>query len=500
MRLSLLAKMYLVIFSMLLTAGAVGWIAQHDLRSNGQDLVQAGRVKELTVRCLTLLLTQDDSSKVLLIDPTKLDIGQRKIAAYDEMIKTFEQINAMTRSDDVKASLARLMKIDGAELRPLDEELLEAVMGGDPKAAATMYFTKYEPIRSRFEAALRETADLAEKQIIAEEAAVAAKNRGTLTKMLAVLSGGVLISVIITLVLIRKVEKGLRSVASVLDRELTEAERSNQSLLSSSQELASSAVTTLGSVSQTTTSLGQIQQQARTNLTSVRSADELATAMQKQAEQGDSTLGRMRQAMVQIETASAETSKIIKVIDEIAFQTNLLALNAAVEAARAGEACRGFAVVASELRSLAMRSAEAARNTSSLIGQAVDSARTGSATSAEAVAVFHAVGDSARQFGQLIKQIADGSESQVRSADEVAGAVKDIDRIAHDNADGAKRLSASAVEQTEQANHLRRSLDELNRLLTGATRVQPGIPEETADRTSDNPMSFDGGMPERLAA
>ena len=105
--------------------------------------------------------------------------------------------------------------------------------------------------------------------------------------------------------------------------------------------------------------------------------------MRKAAENGTTAVGKMTTAIDDIQKSSNETAKIIKVIDEIAFQTNLLALNAAVEAARAGEAGKGFAVVAEEVRNLAQRSAEAAKNTSSMIEQSVNNAKAGVEISAE---------------------------------------------------------------------------------------------------------------------
>src|SRR5439155_10557858 len=115
----------------------------------------------------------------------------------------------------------------------------------------------------------------------------------------------------------------------------------------------------------------------RKNAETARQANLLATEARTAADKGNESMGRMSTAIEAIQKSASETAKIIKVIDEIAFQTNLLALNAAVEAARAGEAGRGFAVVAEEVRSLAMRSAEAAKNTAAMIEQSVQRARNG---------------------------------------------------------------------------------------------------------------------------
>ncbi|MCU0583737.1 MAG: methyl-accepting chemotaxis protein, partial [Syntrophales bacterium] len=137
----------------------------------------------------------------------------------------------------------------------------------------------------------------------------------------------------------------------------------------------------------------------------------------------------LTQSMEDISKASDETSKIIKTIDEIAFQTNLLALNAAVEAARAGEAGAGFAVVANEVRNLAMRAAEAAKNTSVLIEGTVKKVREGSELVERTGGAFAEVSRSAAKVADLVAEIAAASSEQAQGIDQINKAVAEMDKV-----------------------------------------------------------------------
>jgi len=172
--------------------------------------------------------------------------------------------------------------------------------------------------------------------------------------------------------------------------------------------------------------------------------------------------------MEEISKASEETSKIIKTIDEIAFQTNLLALNAAVEAARAGEAGAGFAVVADEVRNLAMRAAEAAKNTANLIEGTVRKIKEGSEVVQKTNVEFSEVQTSAAKMGELIGEISAASAEQAQGIGQISKAVSEMENVVQRNSANAEESSSASEEMNAQAEQMKIFVAELVTMVGGA--------------------------------
>ena len=172
-------------------------------------------------------------------------------------------------------------------------------------------------------------------------------------------------------------------------------------------------------------------------------------------------------SMGEISQASEETGKIIKTIDEIAFQTNLLALNAAVEAARAGEAGAGFAVVADEVRNLALRAADAAKNTSNLIEDTVKKVKQGSEIVARTNEAFGKVASGSKKAGQLIGEITAASQEQAQGIGQVSTAIAEMDRVVQQNAANSEESAAASEELNAQAEQLKEFVQQLVAIVGG---------------------------------
>jgi methyl-accepting chemotaxis protein len=171
--------------------------------------------------------------------------------------------------------------------------------------------------------------------------------------------------------------------------------------------------------------------------------------------QANHSMTELTTSMDEISRASEETSKIIKTIDEIAFQTNLLALNAAVEAARAGEAGAGFAVVADEVRNLAMRAAEASKNTADLIEGTVKRVNDGAELVGKTNEAFTEVAGSTSKVGDLVGEIAGASNEQADGIEQINRAVSEMDKVVQQNAANAEESASASEEMSAQAMQMR---------------------------------------------
>lgn len=246
-----------------------------------------------------------------------------------------------------------------------------------------------------------------------------------------------------------------------------------------SQSLAEGASEQAASVEETSSALEEMSSMTRQNAGNAGQAAQLMKDVHQIVARADDSMGRLAVSMQDITNASEETQKIVKTIDEIAFQTNLLALNAAVEAARAGEAGAGFAVVAEEVRNLAMRAADAAKNTANLIDETVKTIRTGSELTQTTNSEFAKVSSSISKMGDLVGEISGASEEQAQGIEQINRAVSEMDKVIQHNAANAEESASASEEMRAQAIHIQGSVAVLAGLVNGAGRIR----NEQAPRT-----------------
>jgi methyl-accepting chemotaxis protein len=205
---------------------------------------------------------------------------------------------------------------------------------------------------------------------------------------------------------------------------------------------------------QTAASMEQLNATVRQNAETAQSASSLALDARAAADRGGALMQQAVDTMQDIAASARKITDIIGVIDGIAFQTNILALNAAVEAARAGEQGRGFAVVAGEVRTLAQRSAEAAREIKALIGASVDKTDHGNAQVSEAGEAMAAIVAQVQQVAALIGEISTASTEQTTGIGQVSDAVSQLDQVTQQNAALVEESAAAAESLRHQADHL----------------------------------------------
>jgi len=239
------------------------------------------------------------------------------------------------------------------------------------------------------------------------------------------------------------------------------------------QNLAEGANEQASSLEEVSSSLEEMSSMTKQNADNSNQAKILATEARSAANSGDSSMKKMAEAIKEIKQSSDNTAKIIKSIDDIAFQTNLLALNAAVEAARAGEAGKGFAVVAEEVRNLAMRSAEAAKNTANMIEESVKNADGGVKIAEEVASALSKIVDRAQKVGDLIAEIAAASNEQALGIEQVNIAVAQMNQVTQSNAANSEESASASEELSGQAGELAKMVGEFLLTVTGGRRPAP---------------------------
>jgi methyl-accepting chemotaxis protein len=249
------------------------------------------------------------------------------------------------------------------------------------------------------------------------------------------------------------VEK-LRATLEEVTEGAMSASSSSQQLAAAAQAIASGAQEQAASLEETSASLEEITATVRQSADNARQASQLASGSRDAAEQGQDVVSNAVTAMSEINAASAKIADIIGTIDEIAFQTNLLAVNAAVEAARAGEEGRGFAVVAAEVRSLAQRSAEAAKEIKTLIQDSLRKVERGTELVNKSGETLHTIVGSVKRVTDIVGEIAAAAGEQSTGIEQVNTAMMQMDQVTQSNSAQTEELSSTAESLSEQSARL----------------------------------------------
>lgn len=266
------------------------------------------------------------------------------------------------------------------------------------------------------------------------------------------------------------VERNYNALSNISDA-AAQVMTSSSEVASASEALAQGSTEQASAVEEITASIGDIADKTKQNATEADSAAKLMADAIEAVKKGNEQMQHLTKAMEDINASSESISKIIKVIDDIAFQTNILALNAAVEAARAGEAGKGFAVVAEEVRSLAAKSAAAAAETSELIEDSIHKVSVGSGIVDESARALGAITETVRQSEGIVRDIAEASNYQATAIVQIDQAVGQVSQVVQNNSATSQECAAASVELSNQANRMSDLLSVFN---LGAHRAGVG--------------------------
>lgn len=291
----------------------------------------------------------------------------------------------------------------------------------------------------------------------------AIRNKNILTSLF----GGLLAIAALYLLISRLVINPINKISMTLSEGAAQIDSASSQVSSASQTLSEGTSEQAASLEETSSSLEQMSSMIRQNADHANQADHIMKETNQVVNDANSSMAELIKSMQEISTASEQTSNIIKTIDEIAFQTNLLALNAAVEAARAGDAGAGFAVVADEVRNLAMRAAEAAKNTSDLIEGTVKRVKDGSALVSRTNEAFSKVAESDAKAGELVAEISVASSEQAKGIEQINKAVIEMDKVTQISAANAEEMASTSEELSAQVKQMENVVNELVALIGG---------------------------------
>ena len=292
------------------------------------------------------------------------------------------------------------------------------------------------------------------------------------------------------------VSSNYQSVSHVNDAAYQVMTSSSQ-VASASEALAQGSTEQASAIEQITASIGDIAEKTKKNASDADQASELVAHAIGEVKRGNEDMQEMVVAMQEINQSSESISKIIKVIDDIAFQTNILALNAAVEAARDGEAGKGFAVVAEEVRSLAAKSAAAASETAELIEDSIVKVGTGSKIADETANALGAITEVVQQCAAIIEDIAGASNYQATAIEQINQAIEQVSQVVQNNSATSEECAAASVELSNQANRMLEMLSVYNlgnQTGMGASMSRRGADYSSLSERNEQIISLNGGF------
>jgi methyl-accepting chemotaxis protein len=398
--------------------------------------------------------------------------NQKFEATASQLQQDLNTIEPMLTTQPEAQQAVRNLRETVEPILEANRQVFQAAMAGEMSKAVAIYTSNIRPPQ------LRQT-DAAAVLLKDQEAAFLTEGAGIEGTILGNRSATILLLImdcvgaLLVLFSVRKINAVLRSsVAELAGSSLQIAAAASQ-MATGSQSLAQGASQQAATIEETSSAATEINSMARRAAENSRTTAQMMHASEATFADANHSLGEMVAAMVGIVESSQQISTIIKVIDEIAFQTNILALNAAIEAAHAGEAGLGFAVVADEVRNLAQRSAQAAKDTTTLIEDSIAKAGGGRVKVDQVGTSLRSITAEFAKIKDLIEEIRQGSIEQSRGVEQISHAITQMEQMTQRTAANSREGAASSAELNTQAESLQTVVDRLRIMVDGEVAGDP---------------------------
>lgn len=418
------------------------------------DIIDNVNVTARAIRSFYILGPETRDSQLPLIVEARKIIDARK-----------ETLAQSIKSEQGKALLAKIGTA-GPRFSKAADEFVELVKADNREAASKLLEGEVLSAQKEYIGAVNELilyqGELMTKN--GQEAAAMATQAEWI--ILGLSSLAILLALVVGWLISNSISGVLSRIAKNLNDGANQVAASAAQVAASGQELADGATEQAAALEESSASAEEVSSMTNQNADHARAADSLMRETSTSVRHAGDSMTELNESMQAIIKSSEETSKIIKTIDEIAFQTNLLALNAAVEAARAGEAGAGFAVVAEEVRNLAMRSAEAAKNTATLIEDTVKRVHEGASLVTKTHDAFMEVTDSTQKATSLVGEIATASADQAQGMGQLNTGLTQMDVVVQRTAANAEEAAASAEELSAMSSQMKDFVGELVMLVS----------------------------------
>lgn len=395
--------------------------------------------------------------------------------AKSAMAELDKKYNEVPFVDGEEALYSVFTKAWADTQKSIDVLIEEAKKSTDKAAVAAKFKTSVEPNTVAVEKALDALLAFHENEgnvwsAMAHETAATGSN---MTVLLVTI--GFLIALAIGVAFSTVLSKQLAQITEQISHSARETSMAGDELSKASQSLSNGSTEAAASLEETVASLEELSSIVKTNSDHANEASALSQKSQQSAEQGESQIINLIEAMKNIAAGSKKIEEIINVIDDIAFQTNLLALNAAVEAARAGEQGKGFSVVAEAVRALAQRSAVAAKDITGLINDNVEKTEQGSIIAENSGAALKEIVTNVKKVADLNQEIAVSSQEQSTGLGQITTAMNQLDRATQNNASSSEEVAANSEEMSGQAELLSEMVTQLKGIVDGKNASKSSV-------------------------